>query len=123
MFSVAIIRSQVERRIPGDLTVYERRTPDVFPTGIATVDREEGGIPKGALTQLCAPAGVTSGPNNVAAVASRPSHRRRLALVRQARICWNRYPFRNFSSQGTVHIWGKENTRANGKLRKVSLGQ
>jgi recombination protein RecA len=61
MSSVAIIRSLVERRIPGALTVYERRTPEVFPTGIAAVDRDAGGIPKGALTQLCAPAGVTSG--------------------------------------------------------------
>jgi recombination protein RecA len=61
MSSVAIIRSLVERRIPGALTVYERRTPEVFPTGIAAIDREAGGIPKGALTQLCAPAGVTSG--------------------------------------------------------------
>jgi recombination protein RecA len=61
MSSVAIIRSLVERRIPGALTVYERRTPEVFPTGIAALDREAGGIPKGALTQVCAPAGVTSG--------------------------------------------------------------
>ena len=61
MSSVAIIRSQVERRLPGALTVYERRTPEVFPTGITAVDREAGGIPKGTLTQVCAPAGVTSG--------------------------------------------------------------
>ncbi len=61
MSSIAVIRSLVERRIPGALTVYERRTSEVFPTGIAAVDREVGGIPKSALTQLCAPAGVTSG--------------------------------------------------------------
>jgi recombination protein RecA len=61
MSSIAIIRSQVEHRIPGALTIYERQTPEVFPTGIAVVDRETGGIPKGALTQLCAPAGTTSG--------------------------------------------------------------
>jgi hypothetical protein len=61
MSSVAVIRSLVERRIPGALTVYERRMPEVFPTGITAIDREAGGIPKGALTQLCAQAGVTSG--------------------------------------------------------------
>lgn len=61
MASIAVIRSQVERRIPGALTVYERQKLDVFPTGIAAVDGEAGGIPKGSLTQLCAPAGVTSG--------------------------------------------------------------
>jgi hypothetical protein len=53
--------SVVERRIPGALTVYERRTPEVFPTGIAAVDLGAGGIPEGSLTQVCAPDGVTSG--------------------------------------------------------------
>lgn len=61
MSSVAVIRAQVERRIPGALTVYEHSAPEVFSTGIAVVDRETGGIPKGALTQLCAPGGITSG--------------------------------------------------------------
>lgn len=61
MSSVAVIRAQVERRIPGALTVYERQTPEVFPTGIAAIDREIGGIPKGALTQVCAPVDSTSG--------------------------------------------------------------
>jgi hypothetical protein len=61
MSSVAFIRSQVERRIPGALTVYRRSVPEVFSTGIAVIDRETGGIPKGALTQMCAPAGITSG--------------------------------------------------------------
>ena len=61
MSSIANIRSQVEGRIPGALTVYERSTPEVFSTGIPSLDREMGGVPKGALTQICAPAGVTSG--------------------------------------------------------------
>ena len=61
MSSVAVIRSQVERRIPGALTIYERSAPEVFPTGILAIDRETGGIPKGALTQICAPVGITSG--------------------------------------------------------------
>jgi recombination protein RecA len=61
MSSVAVIRQFVERRIPGALTVYERSEPEVFSTGITAVDRQIGGIPKGALTQFCAPVGVTSG--------------------------------------------------------------
>jgi len=61
MSCVAIIRAQVERRIPGALAVYERQTPEVFPTGITAIDREIGGIPKGALTQVCAPVDSTSG--------------------------------------------------------------
>jgi hypothetical protein len=58
---VSVIRAQVERRIPGSLTIYERSTPEVFPTGITEIDCVVGGIPKGALTQICAPASVTSG--------------------------------------------------------------
>src|SRR5438270_11378920 len=61
MSSIAIIRSQVERRIPGALTIYERPAPEIFPTGIPVIDRETGGIPKGGLTQICAPVGITSG--------------------------------------------------------------
>jgi recombination protein RecA len=61
MSSVAIIRSQVERHIPGALTIYERPTPEVFPTGITAIDREMGGVPQGALTQICAPVRITSG--------------------------------------------------------------
>jgi len=61
MSSALIIRSQVERRIPGALTVYERPAPEVFATGIEAIDRETGGVPKGALTQVCAQAGITSG--------------------------------------------------------------
>jgi hypothetical protein len=61
MPSAAIIRAQIERRIPGALTVYERQTPDVFPTGIAAIDRQIGGLPKGGLTQVCAANGINSG--------------------------------------------------------------
>lgn len=61
MSSVAIIRSQIESRIPGALTVYERQTLEMFPTGISAIDSEAAGIPKGALTQICSSAGVTSG--------------------------------------------------------------
>src|SRR5579864_979667 len=61
MSSIASIRSQVERHIPGALTIYERSTPEVFLTGILAIDHETGGVPKGALTQICASAGITSG--------------------------------------------------------------
>lgn len=42
----------MERRLPGALTVYERQTPEVFPSGIAAIDSEIGGIPKKALTRV-----------------------------------------------------------------------
>jgi len=61
MPSVAFIREQVERRLPGALTIYERQAPEFFPTGLVSVDRQIAGIPKGSLTQLCAPVGLSSG--------------------------------------------------------------
>lgn len=61
MPSITEIRAQIERQIPGALSVLKRSAPEVFPTGIAAIDRELGGIPKGALTQICAPAAITSG--------------------------------------------------------------
>jgi hypothetical protein len=61
MPAIAFIRSQVERRIPGALTVYERQPPEIVATGIAAFDRESGGLPKNSLIQICAPSGVTSG--------------------------------------------------------------
>src|ERR1041385_4205560 len=65
MSSVAVIRAQVEKPIPGALRVYERPAPEVFLTGIPAIDRDTGGIPKSALTQICAPVGVTSGRTTV----------------------------------------------------------
>ena len=72
MASLAVIRAQVESRFPGALTVYERSAPEVFPTGIAALDRDvkdkdkrkDGpipGIPLGALTQIHAPLSLSSG--------------------------------------------------------------
>ena len=61
MSLAAIVRAQVETRIPGALTVYERQALEVIPIGIPAIDQEVGGIPKGGLTQVCAPAGINSG--------------------------------------------------------------
>jgi recombination protein RecA len=61
MSSIAIIRSLVERRIPSALTIYDRPAPEVFSTGLPAIDCETGVIPKRALTQMCAPVGITSG--------------------------------------------------------------
>src|SRR5438270_13303456 len=61
MSSIPIIRSLVEHRIPGAPTIYDRPAPEVFPTGIPAIDCGMGGIPRGALTQICAPVGISSG--------------------------------------------------------------
>ena len=61
MASIAIIRSQVESRLPGALSPYVPPAPEMLATGIAAVDLKTGGIPKGALTQVCARPEVSSG--------------------------------------------------------------
>lgn len=61
MASLALIRAQVESRIPGALTTYARLEREMLPTGIPTIDQETGGIPRSGLTQICAPAGSSSG--------------------------------------------------------------
>jgi hypothetical protein len=55
MASISIIRDQVERRVHGALTSYERTETQTVPTGIGPLDREVDGLPKGGLTQVCAP--------------------------------------------------------------------
>ena len=59
--SIAVVRSEIERRIPGALTIYERQAPEVFPSGIAALDKQVGGIPKACLTQVCTSAAANSG--------------------------------------------------------------
>ena len=61
MASLAVIRAQVESRLPGALTVYERSAPEVIPTGIFSLDQQIHGIPQGALTQIHAPLSSSSG--------------------------------------------------------------
>jgi recA bacterial DNA recombination protein len=61
MASLAVIRAQVESRLLGALTVYERSAPEVFPTGIAALDQQIRGIPQGALTQIHAAQNISSG--------------------------------------------------------------
>lgn len=65
MATLAVIREQVESRLPGALTVYERSAPEVFPTGIPALDRRIGGIPQSALTQICASRGISSGKTSL----------------------------------------------------------
>jgi recombination protein RecA len=61
MPSLALIKTQVESRIPGALTVYVRPEPETIPTGIAALDQQIGGIPQGGLTQICASPETSSG--------------------------------------------------------------
>lgn len=51
-----MIRSHVESRLPGSLFSYMPPGPEMIATGIQSLDRTVGGIPKSGLTQICAPA-------------------------------------------------------------------
>ena len=57
MNSAAEVRSRLEaalqNRIPRALTPPERATPEMMPTGIASVDALTGGVPLGCLTEIC----------------------------------------------------------------------
>src|SRR5260370_455159 len=61
MPTFAAIRSHVESRLPGALTPPVSLEREMVRTGIQAVDAQTGGIPKGALTQLCAPGKSSSG--------------------------------------------------------------
>jgi recombination protein RecA len=54
MTTIAILRAQVENKLPGALTSHQRIEGQRIPTGIATLDAMTGGLPRGALTQICA---------------------------------------------------------------------
>jgi hypothetical protein len=61
MMSFAIIRSQIESRLPGALSPYVPPEPEMLSTDIYALDNRTGGIPKSGLTQICAPVGISSG--------------------------------------------------------------
>lgn len=65
MSSFSVIQAQVERKLPCALSPNARIQHELIKTGIAAVDEQVGGIPKGALTQLCAPTGRSSGRTTV----------------------------------------------------------
>jgi len=55
----ALLRAQIEStlqpRIPRALTVPPRAAPERLLSGIAAIDALAGGIPRGALTEICGP--------------------------------------------------------------------
>lgn len=53
--ATAALRKQLEDAIGGPLAITPRRDPELLPTGIGEVDARAGGIPRGALTEICGP--------------------------------------------------------------------
>lgn len=86
MPSVALIRAEVEARLSDRVPAAFRRPsrPEmpVIPTGIDALDREIGGIPCGAITELVSPIRVSSGHTSLQAqLFSSVSKERFCALV------------------------------------------
>lgn len=69
MSSVAAIRTEVEarlaRRVPAPFLQRARQERPTILTGIEAIDREAGGIPCGAITEIVAPAWTSSGQKTV----------------------------------------------------------
>jgi recombination protein RecA len=63
MSSLALIRSQVEQRVPGGLKVYQQCTGEILQTGIPALD--ECGMRKGTLTQIWAAQEASSGKTSI----------------------------------------------------------
>ena len=54
--SQAALRNRLEAAIGGTLALAPRPEPELLPTGIPEVDVRAGGLPRGALTEICGPA-------------------------------------------------------------------
>jgi recombination protein RecA len=61
MPSIAVIRALVESRLPGALSPYIQPYREMLATGVETVDLKTGGVPRSALTQICACPEASSG--------------------------------------------------------------
>ncbi|HLJ89856.1 MAG TPA: hypothetical protein VKZ53_23815 [Candidatus Angelobacter sp.] len=55
MPSTAFVRDEINKKIPGALGFYERRSRETLATGITALDSEIAGIPRHALSQICGP--------------------------------------------------------------------
>jgi recombination protein RecA len=77
MTSIAVIRAQVENRVAGALTSYQLPEPQTVPTGITALDDRTGGLPKRALTQICAPQNASVGRTTLlVSIMAQLTHRR-----------------------------------------------
>jgi len=51
----ARLESALGERIPSPCTDLDLRVSEIIPTGIAAVDTRVGGLPRGAITEICGP--------------------------------------------------------------------
>lgn len=65
MSSASLLRSDIETRIPSAFTVYRRPEYKTIATGIPQIDEWNGGVPIGALTEICGSNVASSGKTSV----------------------------------------------------------
>ncbi len=61
----ALLRRQIEARLPSAFAVYRRRELGSIPTGIPQIDRQVQGVPLHALTEICGSSYVSSGKTSI----------------------------------------------------------
>jgi hypothetical protein len=61
MPSIPNLKTQIQEAVPGILQTFQAPVLETFATGVDILDSNTGGIPKGALTQLCAAPWSSSG--------------------------------------------------------------
>ena len=61
----ALLRSQIEEKLPSAFTVYRRQERGSIPTGIAQIDEAVQGVPLHALTEICGSNLASSGKTSV----------------------------------------------------------
>jgi recombination protein RecA len=67
MPAASLLRSQIEARLPSAFAIYRRPALGAIPTGISQIDAINGGIPIGALTEICGSSWASSGKTSVLA--------------------------------------------------------
>src|SRR5271155_4816258 len=65
MFASSRLRSQIEAQLPSAFAVYRRPEHKTIPTGISQIDGLYGGVPIGALTEICGSSWASSGKTSV----------------------------------------------------------
>ena len=65
MSTAAILRASIEAKIPSAFAVYRRPEQRTIATGIPYIDDLTGGIPAGALTEICGSSLASSGKTSV----------------------------------------------------------
>jgi hypothetical protein len=65
MSSPALLRHQIEARIPSAFRIPARQSYRYIPTGMPPMDGIAGGVPLGALTEICGSSLASSGKTSV----------------------------------------------------------